>query len=317
MRILHLENTAGVAYALSRGQRELGHEADVLETYWSPLSFPHDKDLYYNGRFLSDIGNMWRVVREAKGYDIVHVHAGVHWKRFDVVAISQLLRKPVVVHYHGSETRLGYGLAYRRLWKHTIVGRPDLIPAHPDAVFIRNPVIGVNMAPLPAGRLRVLHAFHNPETKGSALIQQGLQELVNEGADLEFTVLEKVGHDQVIEEMKRSHVVIDQLVDSRKTGLASIIGVVALEAMAMGRAVVSSFDQEYRSFYPSCPVLAVAPEKEALKHVLGGLATQSEEVARLSSSGPDYVRKYHSPKATAEEVTKVYRKALGMSEGGN
>jgi glycosyltransferase involved in cell wall biosynthesis len=315
MRILHLENTAGVAYALSRGQRELGHEADVLETYWSPLSFPHDKDLYYKGRFFSDAGNMRKVVREAKGYDIIHVHAGVHWKRFDVVAISQLLRKPVVVHYHGSETRLGYGLAYRRLWKHTIVGRPDLIPAHPNATFIRNPVIGVEHAPLPEGRLRVLHAFHNPETKGSAVISQALQELVDEGADLEFTVLEKVGHDQVIEEMRRSHVVIDQLVDTKKTGLASIIGVVALEAMAMGRAVVSSFDQEYRRFYPGCPVLAVAPEKDALKHALAGLAIQREELVGLSRSGPEYVREYHSPRATAEEVVKVYRKALGGSEG--
>lgn len=273
MKILHLENTAGVAYALSRGQRQLGHEADVLETYWSPMSFPHDKELYYRGDFLDDLSTMRKVVKEARDYDLVHVHAGVHWKRFDVVAISRLLRKPVVVHYHGSETRLGYGLAYRRLWKHTIVGRPDLMPAHPHATFIRNPVIGVERVPLPEGRLHVLHAFSNPDTKGSALIRGTLEELVEEGASLDFTILEKVDHSKVLDVMARSHVVIDQLIDSKATGLPSIIGVVALEAMAMGRLAVSSFDEEYRKFYPECPVLVLESSKDALKKALREVLT--------------------------------------------
>jgi len=282
----------------------------VLETYWSPLSFPHDKELYYQGKFLADLRTMRKVVKEARGYDIVHVHAGVHWKRFDIVAISQILRKPIVVHYHGSETRLGYGLAYRHLWKHTIVGRPDLLSAHPRAVFIRNPIIGVEKVPLPTGKLRVLHTFHNPDTKGSAIIRECLEKLVDDGVEMEFSILEKVDHERVMEEMARSHVVIDQLIDSKTTGLPSIIGVVALEAMAMGRAVVSSFDPAYQRFYPGCPVLVVDPNGGGLMKAIREVVADRSILESRAMAGPKYVESNHSPLSSAKAVLNVYGTAM-------
>jgi glycosyltransferase involved in cell wall biosynthesis len=316
MRILHIENTAGVAFALSRGQRELGHQADVLETYWSPLAFAHDLEFYYNGNPWHDSRMMRQVVRAARDYDIVHVHAGVHWKRFDVLAISRLLRKPMVIHYHGSESRMGYGMAYRRLWKNTIVGRPDLLRYHPDAVFIRNPVIGVQGSPVPEGRVRIMHAFHNPGTKGSELIREALQELVDAGAEMDFVILEKVGHEEVLREMARSHIVIDQVVDAKANGLPSVIGVVALEAMAMGRAVVSSFDKEYRGYYPDCPVVAIEPDKAGLASALKCLVEDRAAMNATALAGPGYVERNHSPLAIAKIVMQVYEKAVAGNEGG-
>lgn len=309
MRILHIENTAGVAYALSRGQRELGHQSDVVETFSNPMQFPHDMSLYYNGRPLNDLKNLGAVVGLSRGYDLIHVHAGVHWKRFDVLAMNRLLRKPIVVHYHGSETRLGYGLAYRRLWKYIVISRPDLFEQHPNARLMKNPVMGIDGLPIPR-RMRVLHAFHNPDTKGSALISEALLELKDEGADFEFIILEKVSHDEVMREMATSSIVIDQVLDGKKAGLASIIGVASLEAMAMGRVAISSFDIQYRDHYHGCPVIAIEPSKESLKEQLRFLLDHPEITAKVAEEGPMYIRANHSPASVARDLMGVYEAAL-------
>ena len=89
---------------------------------------------------LRDIKNIRKVSRACLGYDLVHVHGGINRKRLDVLAMHFIHRKPLLVHYHGSETRMGYGMAYQSMVDSKIVSRPDLLKWHPDAVFIPNPM---------------------------------------------------------------------------------------------------------------------------------------------------------------------------------
>ena len=80
MRILHVENQAGVAWQLAQAQRRLGHDAVVIETYANPLNLPHDRDFYYSHQsFREDLTNGLRIVRFARDFDIIHLHGGIHW----------------------------------------------------------------------------------------------------------------------------------------------------------------------------------------------------------------------------------------------
>lgn len=310
MRVLHIENHAGVAHELAVAQRRLGHEATVMETWWNPTNQMHDVDFYY-GRdgLIKDLRLMKEVIDYSEPYDIIHLHGGINWKRLDVVGIRVLKHKPFVVHYHGSETREGFGMSYRWIPHAKIVSRPDLLKWHPDAVFLPNPVIERSPTLDLTTTPRVIHLSNNRFTKGTDLIIDAMETLQKE-MDIDFCLVERRPHDEAISELSRSHVLIDQVIDSKELDVPSVIGVATLEAMSMGLAVVSTFDEEYRSFYPGCPVVIVRPEKRDLIDHVRRLCSNMEHVKTLGTKGREYVKDFHSPDHLAKRTLEIYDAAI-------
>ena len=77
-RILHIGlNTAGDPVGLSRGERALGFESDVLVFEQHPFGYPADIDLDVNdvGRARSTY-RRWAAVRKALSYDVIHFEYG-------------------------------------------------------------------------------------------------------------------------------------------------------------------------------------------------------------------------------------------------
>jgi hypothetical protein len=311
MRILHVENLAGVPAILAKAQIASGHQAKVLETHRNPYNFPHDLELYYggNGPF-HDIRTMKRVSRSSIDFDLVHVHGGLNRKRLDVLGMHVIHRKPIIVHYHGSETRMGYGMAYRSVAKAKIVSRPDLLRWHKDATFIPNPIESVPECRFDASAVpKVVHVSNNPALKGTGIIKEAMAELAEEGLAFDFELVENKSHSDVLEKMAGSHVLIDQVLPGRED-LPSIIGMVSLEAMVRGKAVVSTFDREFRSFYPGCPVQAIDFGKTPLKEAVRHLIKDMDLTMQLGVLGRRYVSDHHSPMVICDKVLGVYEKAL-------
>jgi glycosyltransferase involved in cell wall biosynthesis len=312
MKILHLENLAGVPAILAKAQLESGHSATVLETHRNPFNFPHDLEMYYGGHgILHDIKTIRGVSRACLGYDLVHVHGGINRKRLDVLGMHIIHRKPLVVHYHGSETRMGYGMAYRSLADAKIVSRPDLLRWHNDAEFIPNPIEPV--APIrfdTEATPKVLHVSNNRALKGTDLIVEAMKELSSEGSNFEFELVENQSNKDVLERMSRSHILIDQVLPGT-ADLPSIIGMVSLEAMARGKAVVTTFDHEFRQHYPGCPAVAIDYGKSQLKEAVRNLIADLDQANRLGVLGREYISDHHSPKVVCSRVQRVYEKVLG------
>jgi hypothetical protein len=312
IKILHIENIAGVPGILAEAQRSSGLKATVLETRRNPYNFPHDLELYYGGNGLvQDLRTMRKVSQASIGYDLVHVHGGLNRKRLDVLGMRIIHHKPLVVHYHGSETRMGYGMAYRYMAKAKIVSRPDLLRWHPDAIFIPNPIrevpectFDVNTVPT------VVHVSNNSALKGTNVIKEAMAELLQEGLAFRFELVENQAHGVVLEKIARSHVLIDQVLPGRPE-LPSIIGMVSLEAMVRGRAVVTTFDKEFRAFYPDCPVRTIEYGKSELKDEVRRLVTDLDQTMILGAQGRKYTSSHHSPKVIADRVMQVYEKVLG------
>ena len=310
MNILHIENQAGVANQLAMAQRRLGHHAVVMETWLNTLNEPHDAEFYYaHESMLSDIRNAGAIVRYAKDFDVVHLHGGIHWKRFDVVAIKLLLRKPLVVHYHGSETRDGYGMRYRFLADRKLVSRPDLLKWHPDATYVPNPVGEHPYSFDLDARPRVLHMATNRLAKGTDLIERCLKDLEQEGLEFEHIVLDRVPHPQAMEELSRSHILIDQVIPSTER-LPSIIGVASFEAMAMGKVAISTFDEEYRQYYPGCPEIIVEPDAESFKEAVRCCVSDLGAMKDVGLKGREYVRQHHSADVIVKDVMAAYEEAM-------
>ena len=310
MRILHVENVAGVPAILARAQNVIGHHAAVLETYRNPYNFPHDQELYYGNGLIRDLSNMRRVSRSCVGFDLVHVHGGLNRKRLDVLGMKIVHQKPIIVHYHGSETRMGYGMAFRSMVKAKIVSRPDLLKWHKDATFVPNPIENVpecrfDMSTAP----KVIHVSNNPTFKGTGIIKEAMAELANEGLAFQFELVENRPHKEVLEKISNSHILIDQVLPI-SDDLPSIIGMVSLEAMVRGKATISTFDKEFRTFYPECPVLAIEYGKAPLKEAIRRLVNDIDIAMKLGAEGRKYVLDHHSPKVICDQVLRVYEKAL-------
>jgi glycosyltransferase involved in cell wall biosynthesis len=307
MRILHVENQAGVANQLAQAQRRLGHDAVVIETWYNTLNLPHDRDFYYTHKSMrDDLRNGFRILKFAKDFDVIHLHGGMFWKRWDAVAMKLLLRKPLVVHYHGSETRDGYGMHYQFLADHKFLSRPDLLKWIPDGEYIPNPVGDLPYAFDERLKPRVFHMATNRRAKGTDLIQRALAELKDDGLDFDFVILDRADHNKAMEELARSHILIDQVIDVRTLGIPSIIGLATFEAMAMGKASISTFDEEYRKFYPGCPVITIEPTAEALKDAVTKCVGDLGRIRELGLAGRDYVRRYHSADQIVKRTIQVY-----------
>jgi len=313
LKILHIENTAGVPHVISVGMRELGYEAKVLETWISKFSFPHDYENYYFVSKIHYIQNLWKILRTiniASNFDIIHFHAGINWKRLDFLLIKIMQHKPVVVHYHGFETREGRGLAYQNLIDAKIVATPDLLKWIPDAYFIPNPIMQLPYSFDSEKTPIILHMPTNRKFKGTDLILKAINELKKENLAFEFRLVENVDYNEALRQISEAHIVIDQVVDERETNIPGLFGKTSLEAMAMGKVSICHLSDEYLRYYPECPIVNVKPNVDDLKSKIRYYVENMDETKALGIKGREYVNKYHNPKLIANRIIEIYKKIL-------
>ncbi len=303
-KILHVENLAGVASTLAAAQRELGHEAHVLETWKLSVSYPHDYEFYYGKGFLEDLKLMRKAARIGLDHDVIHVHGGIARKRLDLFWMG--LRRPMLVEYHGSDVREGYGLHYRWLAKKKVVASPDLTLKVPNSEFVPNPVVPMDPLFDVTEKPTVVHMPTVREKKGTELILSAVSELRKEGLDFRFDLVENVPRDEALFRLGRAHILVDQVVDEKVTGIPGLIGMTSLEAMALGKAAVCHVDPDWLKWYPGIPIVNAAVDKDDLKSVLKRLVGDLEETRKIGVAGNDYVRKFHSPQAIAKRLVGLY-----------
>jgi hypothetical protein len=115
-----------------------------------------------------------------------------------------------------------------------------------------------------------------------------------------------------MEEMRRSHIVIDWISQEKVTGIPGIYGNVSLEAMALGRIAVAFIDPTIRPHYPAeLPVRSPKePNPESLADCLGDLITNWRETRMIAESGPKYVAVNHDPTKLAQHFIEKYERIM-------
>jgi len=150
----------------------------------------------------------------------------------------------------------------------------------------------------PSEVLRVVHAPTRRVVKGTKYVLSVVEQLRSEGIGIELRLVEGVPHNEAKKLYKWADVVIDQL----RVGW---YGVVAVEAMALGKAVVCYIRDDLKHYLPHPLPLAVA-NPENLYHVLKDLALNPEEVRSLGLRGRKYVEELHDAKKVTEILLRVY-----------
>lgn len=160
------------------------------------------------------------------------------------------------------------------------------------------------------GRIRILVGI-----RGGMEVQKGTAHLLELCREVEKEMPEKIEVKTVsnlslsdyIEELKRSHIVIDQLYSySPATN--------ALQAMALGRVAATGGQDEYYEYLREStrPVLCLSPDKsdDEIKLMIKKLASDPDRLKQMSEEGRRIVESHNDVRIVADRYESHWKKCL-------
>jgi glycosyltransferase involved in cell wall biosynthesis len=317
VRVVQIGDVASVAPALADALR---NDADVISLPLRQSGARRGRlvKLFYGPSRVIDAARAARRARSLKP-DVVHVH----WVPNGIVGL--MLGCPWILHVHGSDfrnldrlRRHPYSFLLRAATE-VVYATPDLarwvLPVRPDAELLP-PAI-----PIRPGRSErdwdVLVASRAALSKGSDISAATVTRLLGEDPGLRIAAVDgpdfaspavRLGFgpkEAFVERLARSRVVVGQF-------RVPALGISELEAMSVGRPVVTNIDL---GLYPDPPPVVVARDAEAAATAIRRLLDTPAEADALGLAGERWVRDHHSPAAVASAALAVYRQALAARDG--
>jgi glycosyltransferase involved in cell wall biosynthesis len=306
LRVTHCPvNVAGIPWQNVQALRRKGVEARLVVFERGRLHHEADWSLDRHGplpmRLLQQLA---AYVRLAPQTDVFHFYFGLTLIPQSLqFPLDRLMRKKGIFHYLGSDIRgkSREQLAYGKRADAEIVGSYDAQRWVPEAHVIPPGLDLRRFTPVPpsdAARPLVVHAPSNREKKGTSFVAEACRRL-----GLELDVVEGVPHEEARARYVRADIVVDQL----KAGWH---GVFALEAMALGKPVVSYLrpdvvERSAAGYGVAIPI--VNATKETLVDVLRPLAADAGLRRELGAQSRAYVERVHDIDRVADRLLDLYR----------
>lgn len=147
--------------------------------------------------------------------------------------------------------------------------------------------------PRTSGPLKILHAPNHRALKGSSFVIAAVDDLKNEGLDIEITLLEQRPNKEVLAAIADADIVVDQLI-------VGWYAMFALESMALSTACICYIDPELEKLYvragllgpEEMPLISATPE--TIKATLRALYFNRPGISAHGQRGRAYVEKHHS-----------------------
>ena len=305
LRVTHCPvNTAGVPWTNVQALRGRGVDARLVvfnryklhpEADWS-LDRP-------DGRVGRQVAQ-WRALASLlPRTDVFHFYFGLTLvpKRLQF-PILRAARKKSVFHYLGSDIRgkSRAELAFGKRADAEVVGSYDAIRWVPEAEVIPPGIDVRRIEPSPpSDRARpvIVHAPSSRRRKGTEHVIAAC-----EGLDADLELVEGLRHDEAFERYRAADVVIDQL-------NAGWYGVLAIEAMALGKPVVTFLHDEAvrrteEAFGVHVPL--VPATKESLREAVRPLVADAGLRRRIGAESRAYVERVHDLDQVADRLIHLY-----------
>jgi glycosyltransferase involved in cell wall biosynthesis len=307
LRVVHTPlNVAGIPWTNVQAQRRKGVDARLVVVERQKLHPEADWSLDRPSGFWGRQAVQWPAfLRLLPRTDVFHFYFGwtlvprkVQWP------ILKATGKKSVLHFLGSDIRgrTPEELAYARGADARIVGSYDALRWVPDALVVPPGLDLREYTPAPPDesvrRPVVVHAPSSRRRKGTEHVVAAC-----EGLDVELDIVEGLRHDEARKRYERADIVVDQL-------NAGWYGIFALEAMALGKPVLShmrpeAVDQTEQALGVEVPIVSVT--KDTLRDRLAELAGAPDERRRLGAAARSYVERVHDADSGAERLIEIYR----------
>jgi glycosyltransferase involved in cell wall biosynthesis len=305
VRVTHCPvNTAGIPWTNVQALRRRGVDARLVVFNRYRLHPEADVDLKRDGGLARRQLVQWRAFAElARETDVFHFYFGLTLVPKSVqFALLRMLGKRSVMHFLGSDIRgrPTAELAWSQRAGARVVGSYDAIRWVPDAHVIPPGIDVRSIEPAPPSlreRPLVLHAPSSRARKGTEHVVAACAEL---GVDLD--VVEGLDHRQAFERYRGADVIVDQL-------NAGWYGVFAIEAMALGKPVVTFLHDEavrrtQDAFGLDVPI--VSATKQTLVDALRPLVESGEERQRVGAASRAYAEEVHDLERTTDRLLALY-----------
>ena len=329
--------TARVATAMRDGLRARGLHADLWVTAEHPFIATHDRLARgYRQRAAAGLAAPLR-------YDVLHFQFGTTLLEFLDAAWSRVAGRPLLLmHYWGDDCRIRTGgglvpIGADTAWhqaqraRERVIRRrmrlaarlcaaalvPDLelaphVAPHFRTVYVvPTPVAlplepGAPSADLPGDGPVVFHAPSHQLIKGTGTITAAIAAVATRRPLRPLTV-SGVTRDRVLAELSGADIVVDQL--NQQT-----TGVLALEAMALGKPVLSELRRDLLA--PSAQDAPVVPVTAAtLEGELEALVNDPDRRHQLGEAGRAFVQRVHDAAVVADLLEQVYDDARAPRQG--
>jgi len=306
LRVTHCPvNIAGIPWENVQALRRKGVDARLVVFERGKLHHEADWSLDRHGPLpLRLLQQLRAFVRLAPRTDVFHFYFGLTLLPKSVqFPLLRALRKKSVFHYLGSDIRgkSPAELAYGKRADAEIVGSYDAIRWVPEAHVIPPGLDLRPLTPVPpsdAARPLVVHAPSSRERKGTRFVIEACERL-----PVELDIVEGVPHEEARARYARADIVVDQL-------NAGWHGVFALEAMALGKPVVTHLkpDVVERSAEGYGIRLPIVPAtKDTLADALRPLVMEPGLRRELGAAGRAYVEQVHDIDRIADRLLDLYR----------
>lgn len=331
LRVLHAPaEIAGQASVLARALRGLGVEAHSLAynpgfpQYQPDEMQPYD-DLPPLPRYL---GYLASTLRNLRHWDVCHFHFGrtlIPPHNFDL-PLHRALGRRVVFHYHGCDVRdRAHMLATHtratcsecdpfcnpgrqkrvlasaeRFADAELVSTPDLLES---ATRARHLPVALDLADYPFAPPRgapklVVHAPTNRLIKGTRYVEAAFDALRPRFPGVRFETVERKPWAELRAILSAADVVVDQL-------FMGWYGMVAVEAMALGKPVLCFIRDDFEARLTDCPLIRCTREDlaERLAETLAGTTDR----AAIGERGRGYAEREHAAPVIAGRLLDLYR----------
>ncbi len=179
----------------------------------------------------------------------------------------------------------------------TYVPNSLIVPRAIDCICFKPPESkGNRSVPL------VVHAPSRRGVKGTDFVLRACEQLKKQGYVFEFKLVENVSHREAMDIYREATIIVDQL----RIGW---YGVLAVEGMALGKAVVSYVRHDLRHYLP-CPSPLAYANPENITDVLGYLLSNPDVVKSYGENGQHFARVYHNADSIVKNLTAIYNRPL-------
>jgi glycosyltransferase involved in cell wall biosynthesis len=305
LRVTHCPvNTAGVPWQNVQALRRKGVEARLVVFERYTLHPEADWSLDRPQGFMRRQSAQWRaLVKLLAQTDVFHFYFGLTLVPKSLqFPILTALRKKSVMHFLGSDIRgkRPAELAWASRAGARIVGSYDAIRWVPEAEVVPPGIDLREYVPQPReerGRPVVVHAPSSRRRKGTEHVIAACRQL-----PVELEIVEGLHHDEARRRYERADIVVDQL-------NAGWYGLFAIEAMALGKPVVSFLHDEAvarteEAFGLEVPV--VSATADTLVERLRPLVESPGERGRIGTASRAYVERVHDADRVADRLLDIY-----------
>jgi glycosyltransferase involved in cell wall biosynthesis len=163
-------------------------------------------------------------------------------------------------------------------------------------------------------KLRILHAPNHRAIKGTQHFIDAVNELIEDGLNIELVLLEGVANDEIKRVMASVDVVADQLI-------VGWYAMFALEAMAMGKPVLCFLHEDLEYLYVTSGLVAVDEipiincSPLTVKETIRDLVLNRDKLVEIGKRSRAYIMKHHSTQAVGKVFDKINR-SIGLKPSG-